>query len=321
MKKYNLLVTGVGAIIGYGIVRSLRKCRYDVNIVGMDVYPDAAGQHWCDTFLQASWASAPDYCDFVADIIDRYRIDLVFPGLEPEIYRLCSTKQPFPGDFRKLILNNRELIEISRDKWHLYDYLHQHAIRTIKTYIAGDFDWIVQELKLPFLLKPRRSSASKGIVHIECKEDFHYWKNKLGDNFMVQEIIADDEHEYTVGVFGLADGTFSQSIAFARKLSREGSTVKARTVHIDELDEEVRRLTALLKPVGPTNYQFRHHEGAYLLLEVNPRFSSSLSLRTAFGFNEPEMCIDYFGENIPPKPAIITEGTAVRYIEDIVNRI
>jgi len=95
--------------------------------------------------------------------------------------------------------------------------------------------------------------------------------------------------------------------------------VKAQTVNIPELDEEVNRLTALFRPVGPTNYQFRRHQGKYLLLEVNPRFSSSLSLRTAFGFNEPEMCIEYFGEKFMPSPAVIKKGTAVRYIEDVVS--
>jgi len=136
---------------------------------------------------------------------------------------------------------------------------------------------------------------------------------------MVQEIVGDDDHEYTVGVFGLGDGSLSQSIAFSRKLSREGSTAKAQTVNIPELDAEVARLTALFKPIGPTNFQFRLHQGDYLLLEVNPRFSSSLSLRTAFGFNEPEMCLEYFGEKVIPAPAVITQGTAVRYIEDVVT--
>jgi len=319
MKKYNVLVTGIGAIIGYGIVRSLKQCRYNVNIIGMDVYPDAVGQRWCDTFVQAVWASDPGYCDFVADMIERYRIDLVFPGLEPEIYKLSDGREHFKGDFSKVILNNKALIDISRDKWRLHEYLTAHSIKAIKTFAEGDYEAIAASLKFPCLVKPRRSSASKGIVTLQSQEDFDYWKSKLGDNFMLQEIVGDEDHEYTVGVFGLGDGLLSQSIAFSRKLSREGSTAKAQSVNIPELDEEVKRLTALFRPVGPTNFQFRRHQGDYLLLEVNPRFSSSLSLRTAFGFNEPEMCIEYFGEKVMPSPAVIKKGTAVRYIEDVVD--
>lgn len=319
MKKYNVLVTAVGAIIGYGILRALRLCRYDVNIVGIDVYRDAVGQQWCDTFLQAIWASDAGYCDFLADVIEKHNIDLVFFGLEQEVHRLCDDQDNFKGDFKKLILNNKALIELSRDKWRLYEHLILNNFKAIKSLTAGEYDIVTEALGLPCLVKPRGSTASKGITIIHSKEDFDYWKNKLGEDFMVQEIVGDAEHEYTVGAFGLGDGSLSQFITFSRKLSREGSTAKAQTVNIPELDEEVKKLTALFKPVGPTNFQFRRHKGDYLLLEVNPRFSSSLSLRTAFGFNEPEMCIEYFAENIKPSPAVITQGTAVRYIEDIVN--
>ncbi len=319
MKKLNLLVTGVGAIIGYGIVRSLRLCRYDVNIIGMDVYHDAVGQKWCDSFLQAAWASDDNYCDFLVDVINKHNIDLVFFGLEPEIHRICDDPGSLAGYLNKLVLNKKKLIEISRDKWCMFEYLTLNKVDAIKSLTSGEYDFVADELGIPCMVKPRHSTASKGVTTIHSREDYFYWQNKLGDNFMVQEIIGDNEHEYTVGVFGLGDGTYSQSIAFLRKLSREGSTVKAQTVDIPELDEEVKRLTALFRPVGPTNYQFRLHKDKYLLLEVNPRFSSSLSLRTAFGYNETEMCIEYFMENKKPETVVIKQGNAVRYIEDIVN--
>ena len=317
--RFNVLVTGVGAIIGYGIVRSLRLCRYDVNIVGMDIYHDAVGQQWCDSFIQAILGSDARYCDFLADAMDKHKIDLVFFGVEDEIQRLCDDQDNFKGDFNKLVLNNKALIKLSSDKWRLYEHLILNKFKAIKSLIAGEYDIVAEALGSPFLLKPRCSTASKGITIIRSRDDFYYWKTKLGKNFMVQEIVGDDEHEYTVGIFGLGDGSFFQSISFSRKLSREGSTVKAQTVNIPELEAEVRKFTALFKPVGPTNYQFRRHKGDYLLLEVNPRFSSSLSLRTAFGFNETEMCLEYFAEKSKLNPAVIKQGTAIRYVEDIVE--
>ena len=319
MKKYNILVTGVGAIIGYGIVRSLRQCRYNVNIIGMDIYPDAVGQRWCDGFIQSLWAADAKYCDFLSDVMDKYKIDFVFFGLEQEIHRICDDWVVFRGNLNKLIINDRALIALSRDKWSLYEYLMLNKVKAIRSMTEGDYDAAVASLGVPFLVKPRRSTAAKGISIINSPQDFYYWQKKLDKEFMVQEIVGDDEHEYTVGIFGLGDGSLTQSIAFSRKLSREGSTVKARTVNLPELDEEVKRLTAIFKPLGPTNFQFRWHKGDYLLLEVNPRFSSSLSLRTAFGFNETEMCLRFFGENVRPDAVVLEQGTAVRYIEDIVN--
>ncbi len=318
-KKFNILVTGVGAIIGYGIVRSLINCRYDVNIFGMDVYSDAVGQEWCHVFIRSLWASDDRYSDFILGVMNQYQIDLVLFGIEQEIHKLCDSKDHFQNDYSKLILNKKLLIDLSKDKWHMFEYLIANKFTAIKSMIAGEYEITANNLGVPFLLKPRCSYASKGITEIETSKDYYYWKDKLGTDFMVQEIVGDDEHEYTVGLFGFGDGSYSQSITFQRKLSGEGSTVKAKTVIIPALDEEVKKLVALFKPIGPTNFQFRFHKGDFLLLEVNPRFSSSTSLRMAFGFNEAEMCIDYFVENRKPRLAVIRQGTASRYIEDIVK--
>ena len=69
---YTILVTGVGAIIGYGIIRSLRASRFPVRIVGMDIYPDAVGQRWSDVFEQAVRADQPDYAEHLAGIVRRH---------------------------------------------------------------------------------------------------------------------------------------------------------------------------------------------------------------------------------------------------------
>ena len=64
VKQYNILVTGVGAIIGYGVIASLRKSKYDCNIIGMDIFYDAVGQVWCDKFVQAILAADKEYIPF-----------------------------------------------------------------------------------------------------------------------------------------------------------------------------------------------------------------------------------------------------------------
>ena len=67
MKKsqYTILVTGVGAIIGYGIIKSLRKSGYNLVIIGMDIFADAVGRHWCDYFEQAVRTDTAEYLTFL----------------------------------------------------------------------------------------------------------------------------------------------------------------------------------------------------------------------------------------------------------------
>ncbi len=317
---YTVLVTGVGAIIGYGLARSLRASQYPVRIIGMDIYPDAVGQHWCDVFEQAVPAADPGYPEFLRTVIRTHAIDLVIPGIEQDVARMSQEAQSNAfGDLSvSFALNNPELIAAASDKWVMHGELTGAGFETIGTHISGDFAELASIYGLPLLSKPRRSYASKGIQQISNHADFLYWRAKLGDNFMVQEVVGTVDTEYTVGAFGLGNGQCSQQIVFQRMLSREGATAKARVRSIPELETLVGRMVEVFRPIGPTNLQFRFHRGRYLLLEINPRVSSSSSLRTAFGYNEAEMCIEYYLEGKTPRRREICGGSAVRYIDDMV---
>lgn len=320
-EKINVLVTGVGAIIGYGIINSLRASKYNCNIVGMDIYSDAVGQAWCDSFIQAMPAASPEYVQFVLNIMDKYDIDLVMFGTEQEIDRLSGAEEEMGCQYKKLVLNRRKIIELSDDKWATYQLLNNNGIPTIPSMIDGDYADIVGKLGNPFLLKPRKSYAGKGMTVIHNEQEFSYHRSRLPvEQFMVQKLIGDNEHEYTAATFGFCDGSsIDKPIIFARKLSQEGATAKAKCVDIPEIEEQIRVLTRILGPVGPTNYQFRRDGNNYLLLEVNPRISSSTSIRTAFGYNEAEMCIDWYMYGIRPQQPIIRSGSARRYIADWIE--
>lgn len=321
MKKIKVLVTGIGAIIGYGIIKSLRKSEYDCTIVGMDIYDDAVGKEWCDEFIQSVPAKTSEYLEFLKNIVEKMSIDLVMFGTEQEIYKVNDNRNFYRGVLSKLVINNKEILELSKDKWKTYQFLKENGFNFIKTSMNDDFDILNKELGLPMLLKPRSSYASKGIVKIDNSLDFNYWKNKNDGSVMFQEIVGDSEHEYTVAVFGLGNGEILSSIILKRKLNQEGSTSKASVVKNEMLDNEIKKICNILKPIGPTNFQFRYHKDKFLLLEINPRISSSTSIRTAFGYNEAEMCIKYFVENIVPREPIIRCGNAIRYFEDRIEYI
>jgi carbamoyl-phosphate synthase large subunit len=313
-----VLVTGVGAVIGYGIVRALRRLAEPPRIVGMDIYPDAVGQHWCDAFVRAVPAADAAYVDFIRQTVATHRVDLILPGIEQDVARLSAERLALADCGARLALNSAELIETAADKWLTHQALTAAGWPAIRTRLDGDFCELKKELGLPFLLKPRRSYASKGIQRLQTEGDLEYWRGKLGDEFMVQEIVGSDEEEYTVGVFGYGDGTGSRQIAFRRMLSGEGATAKAWVETSPSLEAMVDGLVALFRPVGPTNFQLRRHRGEFLLLEVNPRISSSTSLRAAFGFNEAAMCLDYYLDGTKPDVGELRRGFAIRYIEDLV---
>lgn len=316
--KTTVLVTGVGAIIGYGIIRSLRRLPQPPRIVGMDIYPDAVGQYWCDAFVPAAPAAADHYLSFIAETVAAEGIDLILPGIEQDVARLSQGREVLSSCGARLALNRAELIDLAEDKWSTYQALRAAGQPVIPTRIDGTFAELSAEFGTPFLLKPRRSYASKGICRVSDDEEFLFRQKRMGGGFMAQRIVGNDEEEYTVGVFGYGDGTASQPIVMRRLLSGEGATAKAWVVDEPQLAADVAGLVRLFQPVGPTNFQFRREGETFLLLEVNPRISSSTSLRAAFGFNEAAMCLDYYLHGRRSQCGPLRRGHAVRFIDELV---
>lgn len=315
-----ILVTGVGAIIGYGIVKSLRRANPGLIIVGTDIYADAVGQAWCDHFLVAPRTDSATYESFIRSACSERAVDLVIPGIEQDVVWFARNRERLRDMAAMLALNDPELILLTTDKWAFQQFLEQRSLPHIPS-LAGStasYAEAADRLGPCFLLKPRHSYASKGIVRIADAADFDYWTKKSGAPYFFQQCIGSDEQEYTVGTFGFGDGRCGQKIVFQRRLSGEGATVKAIVREIPELDKAIDDIVRFTRALGPTNFQFRRHEGQFLPLEINPRISSSTSLRCHFGFNEAAMAVDFYLRGIRPQQVTIGKGSAVRYIDEII---
>jgi carbamoyl-phosphate synthase large subunit len=315
-EPYRILVSGVGAIIGYGVVKSIRMCDLPVRIVGIDSNPRAAGFHFSDLGIRCPSINDKDYRNFIIRLCNRERIDLIIPAIEQDVdfhFRHGDDVKRAAGVV--IALNTPAVYAVARDKWSTYCFMKKNQIPVPKTVLSDDPCRILKELRFPFLLKPRVGQAGKGIVKIECRDDLDYWIPKSG-NSVAQEYIGRDDEEYTVGVFGLGEGRFEGPIIMKRKLNY-GSTFEAEVDKFPKVGRVVRKVLAQLKPVGSTNIQIRLDRGVPKVLEINPRVSSSCSLRAAFGFNESEMAIRYYLLGEKEFNPVLTRGYAVRYIEDL----
>ncbi|GAP21745.1 ATP-grasp domain-containing protein [Leptolinea tardivitalis] len=317
--EITVLVTGVGAIIGQGIVKSLRKSEKHIRIIGLDKNRQALGQYACDAFFPKPDGdeTEPAYVEFWKDLLLNESIDLVLPGLEVDVFFLNQHRQSLGKCGAILGLNRYELIELARDKWLFGLELENSGFEPIPTILTDSWLECVQKLgNPPFLMKPRQGNGSRGIIRLEDRDDFEYWKKKCGPDFMVQKIVGNDEEEFTVGAFGLSHGELLPPIIFRRKLSSAGNTQFAEVVDDAIIAEATNLLGQYFQPIGPTNFQFRKDHNKAFLLEINPRFSSSTSLRAGFGYNEADMAIDYYLYGKKPSVPVITTGQGWRYYED-----
>ncbi len=314
-----ILVSGASGIVGYGILRSLRMSRQQIRLIGTTIYNDSIAQGFCDIFELAPPTNDRGYIDWLLDVIQRYDIDLIIPGIEVDMHKWAESISFLERSSSRVLLNNIKLISLVKDKWVFYEELRRLGVPwAIETTLIPDYDFLVKKFGLPFLLKPREGYGSKGIATIDNKDVFLQYKEDVGRKLMVQPIIGNVNEEYTVSAFCDGKGEVCASMTLRRKLSRDGFTEKAEVASLVGVDEVLSVLSKSFKPLGPTNFQFRVHNGSLKLLEINPRISSATSIRAAFGYNESLMAVKYYLENIRPKQPVVKKGRAVRYFEDFI---
>jgi carbamoyl-phosphate synthase large subunit len=315
----NILVSGASGIVGYGILRSLKRSGKELRLIGTTIYDDSVAAAFSDVFEKALLTSDPNYLDWLLKLLKKQKIDMLIPGIEADMYKWVQYVPEIQDTGARILLNNVDLISLCKDKWKFYESLMTHkSPNVIPSSLSKDFDELVAQFGLPFLLKPRQGYGSRGIFIVGSKEKYLNHADDVGENLMAQKIVGDINEEFTTSAFCDGIGGFHCYMTLKRKLSSEGFTEKAVVVELENIETVLASLCQIYKPVGPTNFQFRRQDGILKLLEINPRISSSTSIRSAFGYNESQMSVDYFLEGIQPVQPDIRMGKAVRYFEDYI---
>jgi carbamoyl-phosphate synthase large subunit len=93
--RHTIAVTGVGALIGQGIARSLRPAGR-ARIVGIDRRITPFSQSFCDICEQKPEAdeASEAYLDFWRNLVRTHSIDLILPGLSVDMEFFNTHVQP-----------------------------------------------------------------------------------------------------------------------------------------------------------------------------------------------------------------------------------
>lgn len=312
-----VLVSGASGIVGYGVLRSIRMSGLDLFLVGTSIYDDSVAPAFCDVFEQAPPTNDEGYLEWLLATTRRHRIDLLVPGIEIDMYKWAKHVPDIKATGAIPLLNKPELLDLCRDKWLFYQRLEKEGLRcAIDSSLEQDFDVLAARFGLPFLLKPRRGFASKGIVRVTGLETYREHIQDVGPKLMAQPIVGNDAEEFTTSAFCDGKGGYYACMTLRRKLSRDGFTEKAEVVDTGDFVAPIAELCRVFRPLGPTNFQFRMCSDGPKLLEINPRISSSTSIRAAFGYNESAMAVEYFLEHRTSVQPAIRKGKAVRYTDE-----
>ena len=313
----NILVTGVGSLLGQGIIKCIKQSDIEFNIIGTDYFNTAVGLYWVDKpyllpdFLKKE-VTEEEWVDEVINIIIKNNIEYLIPGLDFELPLLSKNKNKIESNSNvKIIISDEEIIRIGNDKWETYKYLKENNFMCPESCLPESFNEFKKNHNYPLIIKPRYGHTSKNVFLVN--NDTEALKClKICELPIIQEYLEEDDLEYTCGSVFI-NGQVQSVISLKRQL-KNGNTSYAINDCNQALNEYIRDLTSKLKPFGPINYQLRISKNGPSIFEINPRFSGTTPLRMIFNVNEIDAVIKpLLNLNFNYKEK---SGVVIRYLED-----
>lgn len=315
-----VLVTGAGALLGQGIIKSLRASSLAPRVIAADPMPLSAGLFWADGAYVIEMANSPDYLSRLGQVLEQAKPDILIPGTDIELPILAAHREWITEQYgTQVLVSDPGVIAIADDKYLTFEFLRDAGLAPPASALpdqAGALDALIDEVGFPLIVKPRIGARSVGVSMVTSAAELHDVVADR-DGLVVQECVAGDGDEYTASAI-VFDGQPRATIVMRRDL-RDGNTYRAFPGPYPELNQQVRVLGAALKPFGPANFQFRlDRKGLARVFEINGRFSGTTPLRALVGFNEVEMCLRHIllGEEIAQPE--IQEATILRYWSEIL---
>lgn len=302
MKK--VLVTGIGGVVGQGIIKNILRLKRDIEIIGTNTRFLSTGNYLCAKVYEVLPAVNPEYINQIQKIVEDERIDLIIPSTDYEVYYLGQ----FAGQIGCPVACNEEGISsFCLDKYLNGQRFKEVGLPFAASFLPTDKDCPVENI----IVKPREGRGSRNI--------FINPPNLLSfdSSYVVQELLSGEEITSTGYV--LKSGELLGTITFKRELDN-GNTTFCEV--IDEYDSEIENLfLSILKHYpfrGSFNIQSIVHKGKIVPFEINCRISGTNSVRSHFGFEDVKYTLqEHLFDEKPEKP-MMKKGAALRVIEDLI---
>jgi carbamoyl-phosphate synthase large subunit len=306
-KKIKILFSGAGGSGATGIINGLRATdRYWIAAVDADRY--SAGLYLADYGEVVPLVTQKSYFQRIKRLVDRFKIDVYMPLIDEELLPAYDFVKGCPG--LALLLPRREFTGLVLNKYKMVKAFQQAGIRCPATFLHGEITDAV--FKKRMFLKPISGRGSRGIAVINSRREYEQYfagQTVYGrSEVMLQEYIGGDE--YTVSAVIGQEG-WVYAVVPKKIIKKQGITHLSVTENNKLIEAVVRQIQDKFRADGPFNVQLKIFRGKPYILEVNPRFSTTVVHTIAAGVNEIDCIVrDFLG--------IYDEGKYLHFKSDLV---
>lgn len=280
----NLLITGAGGAAAISVWKSLAG-EHQIHMADMD--PCAAGLYLvpADRRLLLPRGDAVDYVDKVLEACLARGIKLLIPTVDSELFPLAEQRSRFETHGIHLPLSPADVLRTCRDKYALLTQCQSSGlVPAFRLWERG----CSLDLAYPCFAKPRLGAGSSGVMTIYNSRELQHVPRD--GSYLIQELLCGDE--YSVDVYIHSSGRPIAAVPRLRMKVDSGIAVAAQTKHNPELVDMALLIARQAGIRYVANVQFKANaNGAFRLLEINPRFPGTLPLTAAAGVDIPKLLI------------------------------
>ena len=267
---------------------------------GIEVYalsskPKAYFRHsrYCKKFIPRSEEMTET--ELVACIIDQleeHAIDMLFPIDEEGIQLVAKFSSTLTKHCELPLLPNHETAKMVCDKWQFFEQLKDENIPVPDTEMAEQH----QKIAYPKIQKPRKGQNGIGVFLVENDTELSE-KDYPIETYMAQDNI----NGYDIDCSFLADNgkilacTVQKPIGIRSLWNRFKPSREIELCHNEAVADVIHKVVGKLEwsGVGHADLRFSEKDGRYYLIEINPRYWSSILASLAAGINFPLLALNH----------------------------
>ena len=291
-------------------VRSLGRHGLDVGVTGDSRFTTSYYSRYCSHRVHLPKAGDPAYIDAFLDELHRHPYDVILP-MEDDTIQVLLRHRDQVEQLSRLPLPTASSLGVAADKAATLALAEKLGIPhpwTRQPQSAEELDDLMPTIPLPAVIKPVRSSGSRGLHYAATREELRRGFRRVLAEYgppLVQERIPEGPGVGAAVLFGpqvtpVAGFTYRR----LREFPVQGgpSTLRESTHDPVILDHATRLLTALdWFGVAMVEFKLDPRDHVPKLMEINPRFWGSLELANASGVNFPWLLYQT-AMGAPPEP-------------------